>query len=642
MDFFSAQDKARKETIKLIGLFCLAVICTVLVIFVLVSLAIHYAGTYQQTRGSYQAYEQTVNAVRIWDPSVFFWVTVIVTGVIVGSSLFHIASLSQGGFVVAKMLGGNLVRFDTTDPAERRLLNIVEEMSIASGVSIPDVYLLPDDSINAFAAGYSSDNAVIGVTRGSMEKLTRDELQGVIAHEFSHILNGDMRMNIRIMGVIFGLLVISMIGSTILRNIRVRSGGSNKNNGALVILLIGVILWIVGYIAMLFGRMIQAAISRQREYLADASAVQFTRNNEGLANALRKIGSVGSEISSSRAMEASHLFFSSGLDSIFATHPPLGERIRAIYPAWDGSFLNIKKQNFAETEKQRTAKKQEEKARQDMARTTAMVGGILSSIGNIPDGNIDQASSLMDRIPSALKQSLHSEIETKSLLCALLLDSDDKQRTKQIALLRNMQLIDLSKETENIYPQIQSLETKSLLPLIDLCAATLRNTFNKTAFDRFMSVLNMLAYNDQRLSSKELILLLLIRHKLGSRFENNKLFSKPLPLKSLSEATSNLLSLVARVSALNEKETSDLFAQWSDQDVMPPLTYTVQENENWQGLDSQLESLRKVAESELKVLLDCIVQIAKQDKTITDDEEACIRAISLLLGLPTPPLFENR
>ena len=236
------------------------------------------------------------------------------------------------------MLGGRLVNPAQPDPDERKLLNVVEEMAIASGIPVPQVYVLPEEKgINAFAAGHSTSDAVVAVTQGALRLLTRDELQGVIGHEFSHILNGDMRLNLRLMGLIFGILCLAVIGRVLLH---VRGGGKDKNP----LPLLGLVLVLMGWVGVFFGRLIQAAVSRQREFLADASAVQFTRNPAGLAGALKKIGglSYGSKLKNAHAGEASHMFFGNGMGGSFLglmeTHPPLAERILALEPDFDGEF----------------------------------------------------------------------------------------------------------------------------------------------------------------------------------------------------------------------------------------------------------------------------------------------------------------
>src|SRR5690606_28971990 len=254
----------------------------------------------------------------------------------------------QGGSVVAGLLGGLPVNPATDDPDERRLVNVVEEMAIASGVPVPAIYVLPgEESINAFAAGYGVHDAAVAVTRGALKHLTRDELQGVIAHEFSHILNGDMRLNIRLIGLLHGLLLLALIGRVLLRSGGRSRGRRKEKGGSVQVALIGLGLVLLGYIGVFFGKLIKAAASRQREYLADAAAVQFTRNPEGIAGALKKIGALGagSRIVHPRAEELSHLYFASGLRSsfagLFATHPPLVERIRRIDPSFSGDFEGV-------------------------------------------------------------------------------------------------------------------------------------------------------------------------------------------------------------------------------------------------------------------------------------------------------------
>src|SRR5204863_3999046 len=258
------------------------------------------------------------------------WVTIGTLAVILIGSVFKTLQLARGGSAVAELLDGRLINSNTSDADERKLLNVVEEMSIASGIPVPQIYVMEGEpGINAFAAGHSASDAAISVTRGCMTMLTRDELQGVVAHEFSHLLNGDMKLNLRLMGLIFGILCLTVIGRVLIRT-------RGKKNP---LPLLGLALIIIGWVGVLFGRLIQAAVSRQREFLADASAVQFTRNPSGLANALKKIGGIaeGSELQSHRAEEASHFFFANGLKSGFfgfATHPPLIERIRALDPSF--------------------------------------------------------------------------------------------------------------------------------------------------------------------------------------------------------------------------------------------------------------------------------------------------------------------
>ena len=282
MDFFAAQSRAIRTSRWLVLWFALCVLGVIAVLCVLAGMAL---------------------AGSPWSPDLFLPIALASSAIIGGGSAFKHMQLSAGGAVVARDLGGRQVDPGTRDPLERRLLNVVEEMSIASGVPVPEVWLMDDENgINAFAAGTDPANAVIGVTRGCLERLDRAKLQGVVAHEFSHILNGDMKLNMRLTGWIFGLVMISMLGRMMLESLRFARFRSSRDAGKAiaVIALIGLAIWLVGWIGSMFAKLLQAAVSRQREFLADSSAVQFTRHPEGLAGALKKIGGyqLGGKLSS--------------------------------------------------------------------------------------------------------------------------------------------------------------------------------------------------------------------------------------------------------------------------------------------------------------------------------------------------------
>ncbi len=413
MDYFQNQDVARKRTGLLVFLFITAVILIVLSVYFAIGLVLELAEP--------QGPGETVQGLaRLWNPELFGMVALGTSGLIAGGSLFKIAALSGGGHTVAELLGGRLLHPDKASPDERRLLNVVEEMAIASGLPVPPVYLLENEAgINAFAAGHTSGDAVVAVTSGTLQRLTRDELQGVIAHEFSHILNGDMRLNIRLMGVLFGILVIGLTGWIIFRSSMgggyVRVGARDDDRkGFNPIPLIGLALYIIGYVGVFFGNLIKAAVSRQREFLADASAVQFTRNPDGIAGALKKIGALaeGSRVGDSHAEEASHMFFGeavSGLNELFgllSTHPPLIERIQRIDPSFTGDFSQVRLDRIEEAAP--TRQRLIPGMRSGVMGLTAAAA--VARVGTIDQAHIDYAADLKESFPAPLAQAVRDPL----------------------------------------------------------------------------------------------------------------------------------------------------------------------------------------------------------------------------------------
>src|SRR5690606_7250973 len=339
---------AKRNTSKLVILMVLAVISLVAISSVAVA-AILAVLNENDSGVPLTAEHWFAQTAALLDWHLVGTIAVLVVGVVLAGSLFKHFQLRSGGKAVAESLNGRPIDPATTDLEERKILNVVEEMAIASGIAVPPVYVMEDDSINAFAAGLTPQDAVIGITRGCIRLLSRDELQGVVAHEFSHIFHGDMRLNTRLVSLLHGILVIGLIGQILLRSSSSsRHRSSSKNNSAGAGLAIGAALAVTGYVGTVFGNPIKGAVSRQREFLADASAVQFTRNPDSIAGALKKIGGypLRSQLSASHAAEFSHMFFGQGvqsaLSSLMATHPPLEERIRRVEPGWDGRFPTVR------------------------------------------------------------------------------------------------------------------------------------------------------------------------------------------------------------------------------------------------------------------------------------------------------------
>jgi Zn-dependent protease with chaperone function len=444
VDFYAYQAAARRQSRLFVVMFMAAVAVVVIaldaVIFTVLAARSTGSASYgdQYGTGSLSPLEFAMR-----NPGAVLAVSLLIIGVIGLASLFKSAQLRGGGAVVAQSLGGVRVERDTTDPARKRLRNIIEEMAIASGVAVPEIYVLEQEpAINAFAAGHTPANACITVTQGAIDHLNRDELQGVIGHEFSHILNGDMRLNIQLMGAIFGLLVIAIIGRLVF-NFAPRGGSDrDRRGGGMGWIGVGLAAMVLGYLGLLAGRMLQAAVSRQRERLADASAVQFTRNTEGLKGALMKIAALeeGSKFVAADAEQVAHMLFAPGLDRIFATHPPLLERIRELDPHFDPAELQaLIARGVPSSESPATH------APTSAAAPTAPpalpaggasgfaadAGAIAAQVGRPQPANMDQAQAMREQIPSVLRNFSDTGAHARSMVLALLLSRDPAIRDAQ-------------------------------------------------------------------------------------------------------------------------------------------------------------------------------------------------------------------
>jgi Zn-dependent protease with chaperone function len=441
VDFYAYQAAARRRSRLFVLMFMAAVAVLVIaldaVIFTVLAARSSAYSSYGDQSGG-QPLGPLEFAMR--NPDAVLLVSLLIIGVIGLASLFKSAQLRGGGAVVAQSLGGVRVERDTTDPARKRLRNIIEEMSIASGVPVPEIYVLEQEpAINAFAAGHTPANACITVTQGAIDHLNRDELQGVIGHEFSHILNGDMRLNIQLMGAIFGLLVIAIIGRLVF-NFAPRGGSDrDRRGGGMGWVAVGLAAMVLGYLGLLAGRMLQAAVSRQRERLADASAVQFTRNTEGLKGALMKIAALeeGSKFVAADAEQVAHMLFAPGLDRIFATHPPLLERIRELDPHFNPAELQaliargVPSSDTAATAAPAAAPRPAPAAAAVASGFAANAGTIAAQVGRPQPSNMDQAQAMREQIPSVLRNFSDTGAHARSMVLALLLSRDPAIRDAQ-------------------------------------------------------------------------------------------------------------------------------------------------------------------------------------------------------------------
>src|SRR6266436_2806066 len=430
MDFFEEQHRARRRTGWLIVLFSLAVCGTVIAVYAALKIALYSAWDlpFDQFPGQF------------WNGALFWRVAAYTVALIAAASLYKIRAVSASAESVVLGLGGRLVDSNAHDPYERRLLNVVEEMAIASGVPVPAVYVLPaEPGINALAVGLDVSRSAIAVTDGCLKLLSRDELQGVVAHELSHLLNGDSRINLRLLGLVHGILVIGLLGSMLLRTLgRLDDSGKRRKvgGGLSIVVFVGASLYVIGSVGVFFTRLIKAAVSRQRELLADASGVQFTRNPAGLAGALKKIGGLdrGSRLLAARAEEASHFYFSEGMGrftALMSTHPPLAERIRFLDPALQGEMPATMHSPVALEEEVPGVAAAVPGARGIAAQPRA----VIASVGALSDQHIDYAQSLLARIPQRLRDSIREPWVARAVVLALLLDTNPETRAAQLKAL---------------------------------------------------------------------------------------------------------------------------------------------------------------------------------------------------------------
>ena len=634
MDFFQRQDAARKNTTRLIVYFCFAVAGIILSVYLAAMLL--FAGVKAKTnRRTYDDSNSPTAQFTLWQPQVFLGVAAGVLAVIGGGSLFKISQLAAGGSVVAESMGGRLVSPGTTDRDERKLLNIVEEMSIASGVPMPQVFVMDGErGINAFAAGHTPSDAAVAVTRGGIQSLNRDELQGVIGHEFSHILNGDMKMNLRLMGVIFGIVSLVTIGRILLR---CRSSGKNQNP----LPIFGLVLILIGAIGAFFANLIQAAVSRQREFLADASAVQFTRNPLGLSSALQKLGSVGSELDADHAQEASHMFFGNGLKSsffnAFATHPPLGERIKAIDPTWDGEFKAIKP--FVEAEKVSPRKAATPPPIFGTPHMAAIAtAAMLPNLGQPTPLHLRYAEEFRDAIPEEIKLATREPLAAAALIFALLLDED--------LSLRRAQLDELQRRVPAVAGKISALEravenlpTRARLPLVNLALPALRN-LGADEYRRFADTLKWLVESDGQVDLFEFTLQKILLRHLASQFgETRRAVVQFYSIKPLVPDCAVLLSALAHVGSGDFAAQQNAFIKGAPYLRSPSeqMEFFHRENCGLGEIDAALNRLALAAPQIKKNLLEAAVQVVGADGLVQETEAELLRAIADTLDCPIPP-----
>lgn len=526
MNFFEQQDQAHRQSRKLLFLFFLAVVAIVVTVDFSLAFVWHWS------QGS------RAELAQGYPPGFFLVSSLLTLAVIGGGTLFEIYQLRDGGDAVAQMAGGRLVLPASEDIHERRLLNIVEEMALASGIACPRVYVLDnEDAINAFAAGYHQNEAVVAVTRGTLMRLNRDELQGVVGHEFSHILNGDMRMNIRLIGILFGIQMIAGLGQELMYwGSRLGSSRSRDEKGPpiqLVLLALGVMLFVVGYVGIFFGRLIKSAVSRQREFLADASSVQFTRNPDGIGGALRKIGGLtrtnacGSRIDNPRAEQLSHLFLGAArpnlLSGLFATHPPLEERLQRVYGKNVAFLEPVDEQEGMAAESAATSVVAS--APFNAAGTAGDLAGFGAHSAALPEmaaaglamADVPARSAALSRqnpYSSTLLEAARAPQSAFALVLAMLMDrsNPDAYRVQQQLLAQSA--AGSVTQAEQLLLQLEALQNNARLPLLDLAMPALK-LLSPAQRGELLTLSARLIAADQQMTQAEFVIQSVLERRLG-------------------------------------------------------------------------------------------------------------------------------
>jgi hypothetical protein len=513
-------------------------------------------------------------------------------------------------------------------------------MSIASGVPVPQVYILDrEKGINAFAAGYSPNDAAVAVTRNCLKLLNRDELQGVIAHEFSHILNGDMRLNIRLIGFLSGIMVLANIGYLVLRS---RTG--SRKSGAQIV-LIGIGLIVIGFAGQLFGRIIQAAVSRQREYFADASSVQFTRNPKGISGALKKIGGLvhGSRIQSPNAGEICHMFFGKAIRTLFATHPRLTDRIHRLEPDFDGQISPLKISGEEPGPVSPALKKPEAGAAiPPVAAVAIAADSVIRRPGNMTPQDLNHGRQLLAAIPDPVKNELSDILGSFSATCALLLDKDPTVKTRQIEDLQRVVPAAVLRQILLLENELKDVNLQLRLPILDLALPSLRQ-MSARQYAKFRQVIRILVESDAKLSLFEFALQEILTHRLGAIFKRHKREVVYKNMNSLALDAVNILSKLAHVGHPEEIAAQAAFnCGW----VKLPI-----KDSGWKKLPAE-----KVSFSALRVaikrfslatpavkqaLLDACAHCVLHDKHVTVEEAELVRAVAYALDIPLPPFIET-
>jgi Zn-dependent protease with chaperone function len=635
VDFYARQENARRTTRWLLLGFVVSVALVVLAVDAIVYVLLGASDPRHPQGG------------------VLVFTTIAVLAVICGASLFKTLSLRNGGGVVARSVGGTRVDRNTRDPALRRLHNVVEEMAIASGVTMPEVYVLEnEDGINAFAAGNSPADAAVAVTRGAATLLKRDELQGVVAHEFSHILNGDMRLYLRLLGWTFGLLAIAIVARVVLQS-SPRSSSRDRRDGAGALMLAALAIMVLGYIGVFFGRLLQAAVSRHRERLADASAVQFTRDPSGLSGALLKIAGIssGSHLVAPEAEQIAHMLFAPGFQRAFATHPSLEERLRDLNPNFRAAELPAmaaaaardaqRMQQLAAVPAQAaepaTAPGQFTAAASPRAALASSAALIASQAGTIADEQVRYAERARTFIPEGLRDFVDSADHARTLVLAVLMSKVPEVEAAQRRVLEDTYGAGFATQVLAQRGLAESLAAALRLPAVQQLFPALRR-LSLAERQKLRDVVGALALADSRIDVFECCLTLLLAASLYDELEGGAQHGSASLLQE-TEAVHVLFCVLAA------QGTSDMALAGSAFEagisvVLPDSRPAFRDIPQWPtALKDALARLVHLRPFAKKVLIEGMVRCIAHDRTLSVAEGELLRTVCAVLHCPLPPIL---
>lgn len=625
MDFFKAQDNARRKTWQLVGLFVIAVVALAIAANVVIGGALGFFHLNSASLAS----QANFNAFANWP-----LVTAAVVGIVAIASGFKYLQLNAGGKAVAEALGGQPLTYTTADRSGRRLLNVVEEMSIASGLPVPPVYVLPEASINAFAAGFSADDAVVGVTQGTIDHLSRDELQGVVAHEFSHIINADTRINLRLIAILHGLLCLGIVGYHLMR-----AGGHSGRKNGMPIVLVGLAFVVVGYTGTFFGNLIKAAVSRQREYLADASAVQFTRDPDGISGALKKIGalSYGSRLDTEKASEASHMFFGQAISlfmgGLLNTHPPLDQRIRAIEPGWDGKLPKLTLPHGASVASADIAARSTTAGFAEANALQIDADRVVASTGAFSQQSVDAARTQIAATGTLLNEAAREPFSARALVLALLLDNDASVRARQLASIDTDQGI--ASQLPALFNALKETGAEARLGLLQRSMPALRS-LSYREYQRFTANVARLIRADAQIDLFEWLLHRLLMSELKPNYERTRRVRvRHRDISQVSRSVGILISTLAQYGHSDDDAAEAAFDAGLAT-INARSEYRRRKPDNFSALNQALIELRQLAPLRKPALLKACVISAQSDGQINGIEAAMLRAFAATLDCPLP------